>query len=92
MKMKACIATNLTPSNFDEFLDAVKMLSTEYDVVIQGYVVVPGSSCANHGMILEGGDTNKFLDALTMAMMPARWTIVPDDDSAVSIGQFEATK
>ena len=87
--MKACIATSKAPTDFEAFLDAIKALAMKQNVTIQGYVVTSGYNCANHGIMLIGDNTEKFLNQLTMALMPARWSIVSDDDPGVSEGQFE---
>ncbi len=88
-KMKICIATNKAPSDFPAFLQSVKRLAEDSETQVNGYVIIGATNCCNHGIIVEGPKWEFFANALTMALMPARWTIVSDNDAAVSVDQFE---
>lgn len=87
--MKACIATSKKPLDFPAFIEAVKASAQEGGNEIKGYVVMPGSGCWNHGVLIEGPDVENFLNHLTMALMPSKWSQVSDEDPGVSEGQFE---
>jgi hypothetical protein len=87
--MKAVIATTKCPTDFDAYIEAIKELAVEKNVVVRGYIVVYGHGCFNHGIILDGEEIEEFLNHLTMALMPARWSTVSDDDPGVLEGQFE---
>jgi len=63
-------------------------MAEENEVTILSYIVIDGYGCFNHGIMLESGDTEKFLNHLTMALMPARWSKVSDNDPAVVAGLF----
>ncbi len=87
--MKACIATTKRPTDFAAFLDAVKEQAKVDNVEIKGYVVTDGHGCLNHGIIVDGETVEPFLNHLTMALQPAKWSVVSDNDPAVVAGQFE---
>ena len=87
--MKVCIATSKKPLDFDKFIAQIKSSAAEGRNEIKGYVVMPGRGCWNHGIIIEGDDAENFINALTMALMPAKSSIVSDDDQGVTEGQFE---
>lgn len=86
--MKAVIATTKRPNNFESFLTQVKASAEGGRNRILGYVVVPGPGCWNHGVMIDGPDCVRFLNSLTMALMPAKWNTVPDNDPAVEAGMF----
>lgn len=92
--MKAVIATSKTPTNFELFLSLVRDMAQDKNVTINGYSITAGPNCANHGLAIDGINDacEDFLDSLTMALMPARWSAVSDNDSGVTAGQFEFNK
>lgn len=87
--MKVCIATSKKPLDFDKFITQIKASAAEGNNEIKGYVIMPGNGCWNHGIIIEGDDAENFINAITMALMPAKWSIVSDNDPGVTDGQFE---
>ena len=90
--MKVCIATTKCPSEatFKEFLASVKKEAEYFGVNILGYVIVQGCNCCNHGIMLEENEANtRFLNVLAMALMPAKLSVVSNNDQAVIEGQFE---
>lgn len=86
--MKTCIATSKAPTDFNAYLGAVKQMAEELNVTILGYTVVYGLGCYNHGIMLEGDNSEQFMNQLTMALMPARWSKVADNDPAIDNNQF----
>jgi len=87
--MKAVIATSKCPADFEAYLEGIKEWAADSNVVIQGYVVTDGPGCCNHGIMLEGDNSEQFMNQLTMALMPSRWSAVADSDPAIEAGQFD---
>jgi hypothetical protein len=92
--MKAVIATTKTPTDFELFLELVRDVAQANNVAIQGYSIVAGLTCANHGLLIDGTNDacEDFLNLLARALMPARWSRVLDDDLGVVLGQFGFTQ
>lgn len=81
--MKAVIASSAAPKpeHWNEFVTDVVAAFPE----IEGLTLLRGPGCWNYGVV--GLDESQLND-LTMALMPARWTNVSDDDDGVAIGEF----
>lgn len=93
-KAKFVIATRSrpgkAPQELEEFLNQVRDLAAQRDVVVLGYTLTPGDCCWNHGVFLEGLPKAMagLMGTLTMALMPARYSSISLEDPGVSEGAF----
>lgn len=89
--MKVCVASSAAPKpeNFKKFVDTVCSEQTPGKLEIKGLTLMEGSGCYNYGIIVEGDDAENWVNQFTMAMMPAKWNKVHEDDPGVRQGQFE---
>jgi len=59
------------------FLPAIVELSKNDGVEIRGALLTEGPGCYNLGIELDGPNEG-FMNALTMALMPAKWCVTTD--------------
>lgn len=59
------------------FLDLLVGIAKDEGVTVKGAVVKPGPGCYNLGLLLDQPN-DKFVNALTMALMPAKWRTTED--------------
>lgn len=86
MKTKYLIATATKPKgddNFKELCGLIRSSAEEHELlkVTGGITWVPGPGCNNLAFEIEGdeAEAEKFVSALTMALMPAKWTTTSDE-------------
>lgn len=91
------IATVQYPINWDEYLKIVHESAAgdptkpETHLTVNGYVVVHGPGCYNHGIMITGEPTNmdRFVNMLALVLQPGKYSEAHIDDPAVKDGQFE---
>ena len=83
--MKLLIATATKPlsqDNFTAMCGSIRESAKEGNLKIpDGIYMTTGSSCNNLAMELIGDEdeAKRFADALTMALMPSKWSTFVDD-------------
>ncbi len=89
--MKTVIASLKTTdqAGFDNIASIIRKI----DPYMTGMVAMPGPGCTNFGFCFNP-DTppehvEEAMSALTMALMPARWAYVSDNDLMVESGAWE---
>lgn len=65
------------PTSPDTFLATICSLAKADGVEIQGGILTTGPDCHNLAVLLEG-ENDRFADALTLALMPAKWCRTTD--------------
>ena len=73
------------PKDPSSFLDVIRQLSKNDGVDIQGAILTTGPGCYNLAILLEEPN-ERFAEALTMALMPARYSHTTD--SRLKKGEF----
>lgn len=56
---------------------------------IKGLTLMEGRGCWNYGIIVEGTDAENWINQVTNALQPAKWSLQSDNDPGVEEGQFE---
>ena len=67
------------------FLPTIVDLAAKDGVEIKGAVLSPGPGCYNLAIIID--ENARFMDALTMALMPARYSTT--EDARLVEGEFK---
>lgn len=70
------------------FLEKIVELSASDGVTIQGALLTEGPGCYNLGIMLDE-QNDRFAEALTMALMPAKYCVTTD--SRLKRGEFVST-
>lgn len=60
-----------------DFLKTLREVSAAEGVEIRGAVLTSGIGCYNLGFLLDG-ENEAYVNALTLALMPARWCTTED--------------
>jgi hypothetical protein len=60
-----------------EFLDSLRVIAASDGIDIKAAKCVPGPGCSNLAILIE--ENERFINMLTMALMPAQWTTTNDD-------------
>ena len=82
--MKLLVATATRPLNFESFCAQLRRGTEESGMKItSGIIITPGPGCNNLAFELAGYEcqeqADRYADALTMALMPAKWSTTPDN-------------
>ena len=78
--MKVLIATATRPKGYSIF-NLIRDMCTENELKVKGgFKWTTGPGCTNLAFEIEGDDetAEKLANALTMALMPAKWTTTTD--------------
>lgn len=77
---KVCIATTKHPIDQQAFTDELKKHAKDAGFELKAILGRKGFGCYNLGLKLVGEkDPKSFVDGLTMALMPARWSYCTDE-------------
>jgi len=83
--MKILIATSACPQSEESFKGVCKGLRDEaidrQVEIVGGIIWCPGYGCCNVSFEVEGEESQieRFANAITLALMPAKWTTTGDD-------------
>jgi len=80
--MRVLIATGKKATNFPGLCECIRESAKEGGLEIpQGIYMVPGPGCGNLAMDIIGpeDEAERFVNALTMALMPAKWSTTSDE-------------
>ena len=90
--MDVVIATSAAPKDVESFFNQLKSIAQEekFNCQLTAGVYTTGSGCYNLGLSVEGENAEKFVNLVTMALMPARWASV-EGDSMLKAGMFYST-
>jgi len=72
--MKYLIAFGRRP--MPTFLDHLVKIAAEDGVKIEGSILTTGPGCFNLALLMD--ENEAFINGLTMALMPAKWTTTED--------------
>lgn len=86
-----CVASSCVPKPgmAGSFFEAMQNTARECSVRLLATILVDGSGCANYGLLVAGEEPKreKFMNLLSMALMPAKWALAPND-SRLQYGVF----
>jgi hypothetical protein len=85
MTIRALIAFGSRPRDPSTFLNAFRAVAKADGVEIAGAVLCPGPGCSNLAFIAETDDI-RFVEQLTMALMPAKYELT--SDPRLVVGEF----
>lgn len=93
--MQVVIATSTAPKDVDAFFQKLHEIASDpcFGCVLLAGVYCTGSGCYNLGLDVTGEDeqkVEKYVNCLTMALMPARWSSVENDRMLIP-GKFYST-
>lgn len=91
--MDIVIASLTRPTNVQAFFEAIKNGALEGPCTISAGVFTGGKGCGNYGFRINGADKDAedLANAITMALMPAKWSQSPNDPM-LKEGEFYSTE